>query len=323
MEIVNANCKPRFNHQYALSMLHAKGYRIAVASNSIRNTVEVMMRYAELEGYLDFIISNEDVTKAKPDPEMYSLAISNDGKRFVLGSAGNLYLFDAGGERLWRTAVPSSAWAVNLSADGRFVVVSQGDGTVRWYRTGDGSEALALFVHADGQRWVLWSSSGYYEASLGGEDLIGWHVNRGLDQAADYFPASRWRDRYYRPELVGAVLRGPVGSRTVCMSFIAGPAVHHNYTAVYQIIHTATMPCEPRFKVRVHPCRATARSIPRWCPASRCSAGRQSQLSSLAVPGKLARNRRISCRVLRASVAPPDCPSKYRPAARACCRRGT
>jgi beta-phosphoglucomutase len=76
MEIVNANCKPRFNHQYALSMLHAKGYRIAVASNSIRNTIEVMMRYAELEGYLDFIISNEDVTKAKPDPEMYSLAIS-------------------------------------------------------------------------------------------------------------------------------------------------------------------------------------------------------------------------------------------------------
>ena len=63
MEIVNANCKPRFNHQYALSMLHAKGYRIAVASNSIRNTIEVMMRYAELEGYLDFIISNEDVTK--------------------------------------------------------------------------------------------------------------------------------------------------------------------------------------------------------------------------------------------------------------------
>jgi HAD superfamily hydrolase (TIGR01509 family) len=57
-------------------MLHAKGYRIAVASNSIRNTIEVMMRYAELDGYLDFIISNEDVTKAKPDPEMYSLAIS-------------------------------------------------------------------------------------------------------------------------------------------------------------------------------------------------------------------------------------------------------
>jgi beta-phosphoglucomutase len=76
MEIVNANCKPRFNHHYALSMLHAKGYRIAVASNSIRHTIEVMMRYAELEGYLDFIISNEDVTKAKPDPEMYSLAIN-------------------------------------------------------------------------------------------------------------------------------------------------------------------------------------------------------------------------------------------------------
>jgi hypothetical protein len=54
---------------------------------------------------------------------------------------------------------------------------------------------------------VLWTPEGYYDASAGGEDLIGWHVNRGLDQAADYFPASRLRDRYYRPELVGAVLR--------------------------------------------------------------------------------------------------------------------
>jgi hypothetical protein len=62
-------------------------------------------------------------------------------------------------------------------------------------------------MHQDGKRWVLWTPDGYYDASPGGEDLIGWHVNRGLDRAADYFPASRLRDRYYRPELVGAVLR--------------------------------------------------------------------------------------------------------------------
>ncbi len=76
MEIVNAKCKPRFNHQYALSKLHAKGYRLAVASNSIRSTIDVMMRLAELDGYLDFVISNEDVTRAKPDPEMYNKAIA-------------------------------------------------------------------------------------------------------------------------------------------------------------------------------------------------------------------------------------------------------
>jgi HAD superfamily hydrolase (TIGR01509 family) len=79
MELVNALCKPRFNHEYALSRLRAGGYRLAVASNSIRSTIEVMMQRAALEQYLDFTISNQDVTKAKPDPEMYTLAITRFG----------------------------------------------------------------------------------------------------------------------------------------------------------------------------------------------------------------------------------------------------
>jgi hypothetical protein len=29
--------------------------------------------------------------------------------------------------------------------------------------------------------------------------MIGWHLNRGLDQAADFFPASRFRDRFSCP----------------------------------------------------------------------------------------------------------------------------
>jgi beta-phosphoglucomutase len=79
MELVNALCKPRFNHEYALSRLRAQGYRLAVASNSIRSTIEVMMQRAALEQYLDFTISNQDVTRAKPDPEMYTLAITRFG----------------------------------------------------------------------------------------------------------------------------------------------------------------------------------------------------------------------------------------------------
>jgi HAD superfamily hydrolase (TIGR01509 family) len=79
MEIVNARCKPRFNHEYALSKLHAAGYRLAVASNSIRSTIEVMMQRAALDRYLDFIVSNQDVTRAKPDPEMYNKAIGTFG----------------------------------------------------------------------------------------------------------------------------------------------------------------------------------------------------------------------------------------------------
>ncbi|KPX43411.1 putative phosphohexomutase family hydrolase [Pseudomonas syringae pv. helianthi] len=79
MEIVYAQCKPTFVHQYALSSLKALGYKLAVASNSIRNTVEVMMNRADLGQYLDLQLSNEDVRHAKPAPDIYTKAIMQLG----------------------------------------------------------------------------------------------------------------------------------------------------------------------------------------------------------------------------------------------------
>lgn len=78
-ELVYQKCHPMFEHEYALSKLHQKGYKIAVCSNSIRKTIELMMDRAELTKYIDLIVSNEDVTKAKPDPEMYQTAIKKFG----------------------------------------------------------------------------------------------------------------------------------------------------------------------------------------------------------------------------------------------------
>lgn len=74
MELVHARCKPTFQHEYALANLKASGYKLAVASNSIRPTVEVMMNRAHLAPYLSAMVSNEDVSKPKPDPEMYRVA---------------------------------------------------------------------------------------------------------------------------------------------------------------------------------------------------------------------------------------------------------
>lgn len=71
MEIVHRECKPMFQHEYALSKLKASGYKLALASNSVRNSVEVMMKKSGLDRFLDAMVSNEDVKKGKPDPEMY------------------------------------------------------------------------------------------------------------------------------------------------------------------------------------------------------------------------------------------------------------
>ena len=74
-DYIYQRCHPLFQHEYALSRLHDQGYKIAVCSNSIRKTIEIMMERAELMPYLDLIVSNEDVVKAKPDPEMYLTAM--------------------------------------------------------------------------------------------------------------------------------------------------------------------------------------------------------------------------------------------------------
>jgi HAD superfamily hydrolase (TIGR01509 family) len=79
MEIVYANCKPRFVHEYALSKLKTRGFKLAVASNSIRHTVEVMMDKSKLVQYLDQIVSASDVIKPKPDPEIYLTSIARLG----------------------------------------------------------------------------------------------------------------------------------------------------------------------------------------------------------------------------------------------------
>lgn len=79
MELVHARCRPRFAHEYALSRLKAQGLMLAVASNSIRHTVEVMMQKSALAPYLDLMLSNEDVARAKPDPEIYALAMRRLG----------------------------------------------------------------------------------------------------------------------------------------------------------------------------------------------------------------------------------------------------
>ena len=135
-----------------------------------------------------------------------SLAILPDRNGFVLGTTYRLRAYDQNGSEHWDEPSPDDVWGLNLSADGRIIVTALGDGTVRWYRWSDGKELLALFVNRDSKAWVAWTPSGYYMASPGGEDLIGWHVNRGWDETADFFPASRFRDRFNRPDIVRLVL---------------------------------------------------------------------------------------------------------------------
>ena len=146
-----------------------------------------------------------------------SLAIAADGRSFVLGADWTLRRYDRTGQEEWQISVPGATWAVNLSGDGRHVVAGYADGTIRWHRFTDGKELLAFFPHADRQRWIAWTPEGYFDASPGADDLIGYHLNRGRDQAGEFVSARQLWETFYQPDLIARRLDGDGDARVAEM----------------------------------------------------------------------------------------------------------
>jgi beta-phosphoglucomutase-like phosphatase (HAD superfamily) len=78
-ELAFVNCKPTFFHQYALSRLRDRGYRLAMASNSVRQSVDLIVSRCGLSDFFEFTLSNEDVDRPKPAPDIYTAAIERLG----------------------------------------------------------------------------------------------------------------------------------------------------------------------------------------------------------------------------------------------------
>lgn len=71
MDMLAAEVTPDAQLRDFLQQLRAAGFRIAVASNSIRNTITLILERLGLADLIDVYMSNEDVERNKPYPEMY------------------------------------------------------------------------------------------------------------------------------------------------------------------------------------------------------------------------------------------------------------
>ena len=74
LRLAAINCYPKPNLLTIMNYLKLSGYKIGLATNSIRLTTETMMRYAGLFDYFDVVLTNEDVLNPKPNPEIYLMA---------------------------------------------------------------------------------------------------------------------------------------------------------------------------------------------------------------------------------------------------------
>lgn len=150
-------------------------------------------------------INGKEITFLGTYERCVSADVTSDGRYAVLCGNWNLYCVDENGQLVWKTPLPSNGKSTNISGNDRVVLAQLNDGTVRWYNMTTGKELLAFFLHADKKRWVLFTPSGYYDASPGAEDLLGWHINKGKAGTPAYFPVSRFREAYYRPDIIDAV----------------------------------------------------------------------------------------------------------------------
>ena len=71
---IEKNCKPLPNVVETLQELKKRGHTLGLCSNSIRKSIDLMLHYSGIMKYFDLILSNQDVTFAKPDPEIYEVA---------------------------------------------------------------------------------------------------------------------------------------------------------------------------------------------------------------------------------------------------------
>ena len=128
-------------------------------------------------------------------------ALTPDGQTVISGGAC-LTSYDPRTGRELRQFVGHTGdlWAVAASPDSGFLVSGSADQTVRLWSIPAGKPLLTIFHASDGE-WVAWTPEGYYTASLKGDQYIGWHINQGEDRAALYYPASRFSNQFYSPEI--------------------------------------------------------------------------------------------------------------------------
>ena len=78
-DLIKMNLKESADKVSLMSWLKANDYKIGCVTNSIKETAHLMLELSGVKGFLDIIITNEDVINNKPFPECYNKAVKDLG----------------------------------------------------------------------------------------------------------------------------------------------------------------------------------------------------------------------------------------------------
>ncbi|MEA3491654.1 MAG: caspase family protein [Campylobacterota bacterium] len=137
------------------------------------------------------------------------------------GSNGHLKIYNQKGIEIANLiGHTGEIWSIAL--DGDRLVSGSSDQTIKiWNLHHIETEKeiyplLSLFVSKDDE-YVIWSQSGYYASSAGGDKYVGYHINQGVDKEARYVGSDKYFDTLYRPDIIQLIL--DTGSQKKAIAF--------------------------------------------------------------------------------------------------------
>ncbi len=146
--------------------------------------------------------------------------LSSDGKQVISGGGlGFLAAYDPGGKKIGDfIGHEGDVWGAAVSPDNKYLVSGGGDQTVRLWSMETKKLIVSLFKGAPDE-WVIWTPQGYYAGSPGADKIVGWQINKGAGEAAEYFTAEQLRNDLYRPDIVTKAIRLASAEEAIRTSF--------------------------------------------------------------------------------------------------------
>jgi WD40 repeat protein len=147
-----------------------------------------------------------EVSIERPNFQHFSYSFSSDGQTIISGGGqGEIIPFNLqGGTRFaidYFYGHEDAVAALATSPDGRLLVSGSYDQTVRLWNVATRELIVTLFHGTDGE-WVMWTPQGYYTGSPGADRIVGWQINHGAMNAAEYVGAGQLRAHLNRPDIV-------------------------------------------------------------------------------------------------------------------------
>lgn len=195
-----------------------KFYHIPIRYNGLNHTFTLQHSRGSKYGFSDAVLeisNNGEVFKkiirdATNGYQHRTYGFTDKGLIISGGNDGCLTAYNLSGviigEFIGHTG---TVWSI--AVDDQLLVSGSSDQTIKLWNIGSLAQTqsdikkiyplLSIFISKDDE-WVVWSEKGYYASSIGGDQFVGYHINRGFDQAADYFSSDRFFRTYYQPALM-------------------------------------------------------------------------------------------------------------------------